>query len=768
MSVDILKEKRSGSRVSGNYLSRHILYESPERLKELQAIWERIEKDPAFSKRGRNSLGHTERYTDACRKVVSFINLVNTICKERNKEQLSLDELYDLYLAVDESLPLDVHMSMFVPLMRYHTSAEQRTTWLDDAVNFRIIGAYAQTELAHGSNVRGIETTATYKRPTSGDADGHFVLHSPSMSSTKWWPGGLGHTATHAVVYAQLIIEASNVNSNGTKIASRSDKCYGVHAFLVPLRNRTTHAPLPGIICGDIGPKLGYNSMDNGFARFDHVIVPRFNMLAGFANVTREGKYTRKPGAEKIAYGIMLDVRVRIVVNSAYALARALTIALRYSFVRKQGGNETGVADELPVIQHRTQQRILLPTLAFAWGLHFVGCATRAQYNAYATSAYPESDSSKPMTVISDEALRAAEKMLPDMHLRSACLKAYVTQRVHDSMEALRKSCGGNGFLSSAGFAELMTNYLPMCTLEGTREVLGQQAGRALLKARLKRQTLAADMCTGSINGCSQSTVSVSTNTLISRAVAISHAVKEGSEGAVLLTLSELAGYANILLARATYVVDQIKMNVERLESHVARSSVVQVLKTSESSASLAAVASELVTASEVYAEYLIAQAFCQRLQQLQQAVDINKHQNGASSSCASCIDTPTLLALQKLFVLLCFSFIEQAPGDAILSGIIEPKQLPQLRVCIANLCSVLVDDSINLVEAWCITDERLDSTLGRADGLYMQALLESAQDEPLNRDAAAHGGVGDAYRKYLHQVLRGDASRIPVARAKI
>jgi hypothetical protein len=27
---------------------------------------------------------------------------------------------------------------------------------------------------------------------------------------------------------------------------------------------------------------------------------------------------------------------------------------------------------------------------------------------------------------------------------------------------------------------------------------------------------------------------------------------------------------------------------------------------------------------------------------------------------------------------------------------------------------------------------------------------------------------VGDAYRKYLHQVLRGDASRIPVARAKI
>jgi hypothetical protein len=25
------------------------------------------------------------------------------------------------------------------------------------------------------------------------------VLHSPTLTSTKWWPGGLGKTATHAV-----------------------------------------------------------------------------------------------------------------------------------------------------------------------------------------------------------------------------------------------------------------------------------------------------------------------------------------------------------------------------------------------------------------------------------------------------------------------------------------------------------------------------------------------------------------------------------------
>ena len=31
---------------------------------------------------------------------------------------------------------------------------------------------------------------------------------------------------------------------------------------------------------GDIGPKFGYESIDNGFLRFDHVRIPRDHMLA--------------------------------------------------------------------------------------------------------------------------------------------------------------------------------------------------------------------------------------------------------------------------------------------------------------------------------------------------------------------------------------------------------------------------------------------------------------------------------------------------------
>ena len=53
-----------------------------------------------------------------------------------------------------------------------------------------------------------------------------------------------------------------------------------------------------------IGPKAmgGYTAVDNGYARFDHVRIPRDQMLSAFASVTPEGEYI-KPSHAKLSYG---------------------------------------------------------------------------------------------------------------------------------------------------------------------------------------------------------------------------------------------------------------------------------------------------------------------------------------------------------------------------------------------------------------------------------------------------------------------------------
>ena len=90
-----------------------------------------------------------------------------------------------------------------------------------------IIGTYAQTEMGHGTFIRGLETTATYDPATQ-----EFILHCPTVRAYKWWPGGLARTANHAIVMAQLVTLG---------------KAIGPHAFIVQLRHEITHQPLQGV-----------------------------------------------------------------------------------------------------------------------------------------------------------------------------------------------------------------------------------------------------------------------------------------------------------------------------------------------------------------------------------------------------------------------------------------------------------------------------------------------------------------------------------------
>ena len=134
---------------------------------------------------------------------------------------------------------------MFAESIRNFSNEEQYAKWVPLIENGDIFGCYCQTEIGHGSDVAGLETTATFDL-----AKDEFVIHTPSMTATKWWPGEMGRFANHAVVFAKLIIEGNN---------------YGVAPFIIQIRSLEDHKHVPGVKCGDMGPKFGYHSKDNGW-----------------------------------------------------------------------------------------------------------------------------------------------------------------------------------------------------------------------------------------------------------------------------------------------------------------------------------------------------------------------------------------------------------------------------------------------------------------------------------------------------------------------
>ncbi|KAJ8774314.1 hypothetical protein K2173_011117 [Erythroxylum novogranatense] len=381
-----------------------------------------VASDAVFRKDNRGILGRKELFKNTLRKA-------------------AYQEASKLRFFVDEPAFTDLHWGMFVPAIKGQGTDEQQQKWLPLAYKMQIIGCYAQTELGHGSNVQGLETTATFDHETD-----EFVIHSPTLTSSKWWPGGLGKISTHAVVYARLVI-------NG--------KEHGVHGFIVQLRSLDDHLPLPGITVGDIGMKFGngaYNTMDNGVLRFDHVRIPREQMLQRVLQVTREGKCVESNVPRQLIYGTMVYVRQSIVADASRALSRAVCIATRYSAV------QDNLVPRM-VIDYKTQQSRLFPLLASAYAFRFVGEWLKWLYTDVT------------------ERLQANDfSTLPEAHACTAGLKSLTTSVTADAIEECRKLCGGHGYLFASGLPELFAVYVPACTYEGDNIVLLLQVARFLMK----------------------------------------------------------------------------------------------------------------------------------------------------------------------------------------------------------------------------------------------------------------------------------------------
>ena len=148
---------------------------------------------------------------------------------------------------------------------------EKHAKFAKDIFKFKEVGCFGLTELGHGSNVKGIETTAVFDWEKQ-----EYVINTPTEQSMKFWIGGAAKTATICVIWAQLLID---------------DKWFGVHAFVAWIRDKKLWELLPGVIIGDCGLKQGVHGIDNGFLVFENFWIPSSALLDRFCKVTPKGEY---------------------------------------------------------------------------------------------------------------------------------------------------------------------------------------------------------------------------------------------------------------------------------------------------------------------------------------------------------------------------------------------------------------------------------------------------------------------------------------------
>ncbi|CAH0555764.1 unnamed protein product [Brassicogethes aeneus] len=343
---------------------------------------------------------------------------------------------------------------------------ERHQHYADDSADAKIFGCFCLTEIGHGTNTKGMRTTATYDKKKKC-----FVFHSPDFAAAKCWAGGLGQVATHAVVFAQLVID-------GTQ--------YGLHTFLIPIRNPEDMVPFSGVTVGDMGEKIGLNGLDNGFLMFDNYEVSRECLLNKIADVTEEGEYVTPFRDPKKRHGASLGPlsggRVNIAgVCEAFG-SKALTIALRYAGVRKQFGPGD---EEVPILEYQTHQHRLIPYLAATYVLkNFNTFFVEKFFQMQLDSIFGNNKNIGPDLGIEIHAISSGSKPLAGWLMMAA-------------IQQCRETCGGHGYLKASGIGDIRNDCDANLTYEGENHVLIQQTSNWLLKfwpQILKREKIATPL----------------------------------------------------------------------------------------------------------------------------------------------------------------------------------------------------------------------------------------------------------------------------------
>lgn len=148
-------------------------------------------------------------------------------------------------------------------------------------------------------------------------------------------------------------------------------------------------------------------------------------------------------------------------------LARAVTVAIRYTAIRRQFRDRDGdcTGPEIAVLEYPTVQIRLLPLLATTFALHYSGAAMKSLY------------------LQTRKVINAGDfSALADLHSTSSGLKSLCTTLTVDGIETCRRALGGHGFGAGSGLVQIKNDYSAKPTVEGDNWMITQQVASYLIK----------------------------------------------------------------------------------------------------------------------------------------------------------------------------------------------------------------------------------------------------------------------------------------------
>ena len=322
-------------------------------------------------------------------------------------------------------------------------------------------------------------------------------------------------------------------------------RCHGLHSFMVPLRDPKTLLPYPGIVIGDMGPKIGLNGLDNGFMVFHDYEIGKETLMNRNAQVKDTGEYVARVKDQSKRFGLQLGIlsvgRMSINLMSITNLQLSITIAVRYSAVRRQFGPpppnaeseeeqsrlgailqqnvspstesannveqqirppeklgndletiryflkqdpKTGVSRVQQATAATLEESVEWPVLEYEmqnWRLApYVACFY-VLHNFHFSFYRDYVDFFVTAYALSDDPDREAE-MGAEIHSLSSVAKSVASWLARDSIQESRECCGGHGYLGASRLGELRNDHDANNTYEGDNNVLLQQTSNYLLR----------------------------------------------------------------------------------------------------------------------------------------------------------------------------------------------------------------------------------------------------------------------------------------------